>query len=224
MGVYWQRYGWVAPGEAVSGLEDEYRLAGDVPKLLYIKEPAPDREPGLVDLLHDIKADDGASYRRFETVEELEGLVVDDLSLLLSEQFEAAQRGGDSLPPSRAGGVPRPLTPTVGRDDELTAATARLRGGARLVTLTGPGGIGKSRLGLEVAHAVRNEYPGGVHYVPLAAVVEARTGDATARCDRRRGARVGRGATVRRSRARCARRVRPHRRQRRGDRRAVQAP
>jgi hypothetical protein len=174
VGVYWQRYGWVAPGEAVSGLEDEYRLAGDVPKLLYIKEPAPDREPGLVDLLHDIKADDGASYRRFETVEELEGLVVDDLSLLLSEQFEAAQRGGDSLPPSRAGGVPRPLTPTVGRDDELTAATARLRGGARLVTLTGPGGIGKSRLGLEVAHAVRNEYPGGVHYVPLAAVVEAR--------------------------------------------------
>ena len=47
IGIYWQRYGWVAPDMDISGLEDEYRLAGDKPKLIYIKQPAPDREPRL---------------------------------------------------------------------------------------------------------------------------------------------------------------------------------
>ena len=36
VGIYWQRYGWVAPGESVSGLEDEYELSGEKPKLIYI--------------------------------------------------------------------------------------------------------------------------------------------------------------------------------------------
>src|SRR5512132_1221025 len=47
VGMYWQRYGWVAPGEAVSGLEDEYTLSEGIPRLLYVKTPAPDREPRL---------------------------------------------------------------------------------------------------------------------------------------------------------------------------------
>jgi hypothetical protein len=41
VGLYWESYGWVAPGEDVSGLEDEYRLSGDRPKLIYVKKPAP---------------------------------------------------------------------------------------------------------------------------------------------------------------------------------------
>src|SRR3954471_24109342 len=45
LGIYWQRYGWVAPGMEVSGLEDEYLLSGSRPKLIYVKTPAPDREP-----------------------------------------------------------------------------------------------------------------------------------------------------------------------------------
>src|SRR5215471_21595191 len=47
IGLYWQRYGWVAPTMQVSGLEDEYQLAGDKPKLIYIKSPAPAIEPRL---------------------------------------------------------------------------------------------------------------------------------------------------------------------------------
>src|SRR6516225_6037495 len=43
VGLYWKRYGWVAPGMQISGLEDEYQLAGDKPKLIYIKSPAPER-------------------------------------------------------------------------------------------------------------------------------------------------------------------------------------
>jgi hypothetical protein len=112
VGLYWQRYGWVAPGESVSGLEDEYRLAGDLPKLLYIKEPSPDREAALADLLRDIKSDDRASYRRFGTAEELGRLVADDLSLLLSERFDAS-RSRDAAPSrSQVAVAPRPLTRT----------------------------------------------------------------------------------------------------------------
>ena len=40
VGLYWERYGWGSPGEDVSGLEDEYRLSGDRPKLISIKKPA----------------------------------------------------------------------------------------------------------------------------------------------------------------------------------------
>ncbi len=58
LGIYWERYGWTAPGAERSGLEDEYRLAGDRPRLLYIKHPAPSREPRLADLIADFQADD----------------------------------------------------------------------------------------------------------------------------------------------------------------------
>src|SRR5947209_6062995 len=36
IGLYWQRYGWVAPTMDISGLEDEYRLCADRPKLMYL--------------------------------------------------------------------------------------------------------------------------------------------------------------------------------------------
>src|SRR6201991_1767279 len=36
IGIYWQSYGWVAPGEQISGLEDESRLATGLPQLLYV--------------------------------------------------------------------------------------------------------------------------------------------------------------------------------------------
>ncbi len=86
IGIYWQKYGWVAPGETISGLEDEYRLSGDKPKLIYIKSPAPDREPRLNDLLEHVKST--ASYKYFTAATELSGLIENDLMLLLSERFE----------------------------------------------------------------------------------------------------------------------------------------
>src|SRR5260370_14932587 len=44
VGVYWQSYGWVAPGEQVSGLEDEYLLAAGLPRPVFLKSPT--AEPG----------------------------------------------------------------------------------------------------------------------------------------------------------------------------------
>ena len=58
VGVYWQEYGWIAPGEEISGLEDEYRLAPrEMPKLIYVKQPA-EREERLGELMARIRDDD----------------------------------------------------------------------------------------------------------------------------------------------------------------------
>src|SRR5215469_12400012 len=51
VGIYWQQYGWVAPGMEISGLEDEFRLAAGMPMLLYLKRPAPGQEPRLAAML-----------------------------------------------------------------------------------------------------------------------------------------------------------------------------
>jgi Domain of unknown function (DUF4062) len=56
VGIYWQRYGWVAPGMEISGLEDEFRLAAGKPMLLYVKRPAPEQEPRLAAMLDGIRA------------------------------------------------------------------------------------------------------------------------------------------------------------------------
>src|SRR5262249_7736198 len=51
VGLYWQRYGQLATGTTVSGLEEEFDLSDGMPQLMYVKTPAPDREPRLSDLL-----------------------------------------------------------------------------------------------------------------------------------------------------------------------------
>src|SRR5689334_10389281 len=82
VGIYWQSYGWVAPGEQMSGLEDEYRLSAGVPRLIYVKSPAPDREPRLAEMLNRIKDSGDVSYQRFSDPEELQSLVQNDLAVL----------------------------------------------------------------------------------------------------------------------------------------------
>src|SRR5215467_7659004 len=90
VGIYWQRYGWVAPGMEISGLEDEFRLAAGKPMLLYLKRPAPEQEPRLAAMLDGIRAAGSVSYRTFSTPRELERLLADDLAVLLSESFAGA--------------------------------------------------------------------------------------------------------------------------------------
>src|SRR5918998_390766 len=79
IGIYHQRYGWVAPGEEISGLEDEFRLSDGMPRLLYLKRPA-DMEPRLQAMLDEISEQGSASYRHFADAAELAALVEDDLA------------------------------------------------------------------------------------------------------------------------------------------------
>jgi len=80
---------------------------------------------------------------------------------------EHEESAGDHSP--AAGNLPAPLTSLVGRARELAELSALLAG-TRLLTLTGPGGSGKSRLGLAVARAHASDYPGGAWWVDLASL------------------------------------------------------
>ena len=173
VGLYGERYGWVAPGDDVSGLEDEYRLApADMPKLVYVKEGG-EREPRLVDLLDRIKGDDRASYAYFTDGDQLAELVRGDLATLLAERFSYSAGPADESDVAMDGttAVPAALTALIGRAHEVDAVVGLLSDEAvRLVTITGPGGIGKSRLSIEVANRLRDRFPGGIVFVDLAPV------------------------------------------------------
>jgi len=70
--------------------------------------------------------------------------------------------------------LPQPLTSFVGREREVARIGDLLRRpGVRLVTLTGPGGVGKTRLAIRVAEDVAAEFPDGVWFVPLAPIRDA---------------------------------------------------
>jgi predicted ATPase len=177
IGLYWQRYGQITSGRQVSGLEEEFELSGELPRLLYVKSPAPDREPGLADLLARIKAESAASYRYFRTPAELGRLVRDDLAVLLSERFATSRPAAAA--PQRVEG-PRPLpaaaTSLLGREQAIGEVAALvIDPQVRLVTLTGPGGVGKTRLALAAGEQLRDRFGGGTVFVPLGAVTDPRT-------------------------------------------------
>ena len=68
-------------------------------------------------------------------------------------------------------GLPAAVTPLLGRDDDVSSVAAALgRVSARLVTLTGTGGVGKTRLAMAVAGETAHRYADGVVFVPLAAL------------------------------------------------------
>ena len=175
IGLYWQRYGQAPPGMDVSGLEEEFDLSAGLPRLLYVKEPAPGREPRLARLLERIREQASVSYRHFGGAAELGRLVRDDLAALLSERFASA-----SVPTRAAPGIsptvrPLPVSTTtlVGREQAI-GDVARLltRPGVRLVTLTGPGGVGKTRLAMAVGERLRERFGDRAVFAPLAMVTD----------------------------------------------------
>jgi excisionase family DNA binding protein len=68
--------------------------------------------------------------------------------------------------------LPTPLTSFVGREAEIVPLVATLLGPERLLTLTGSGGVGKTRLALAVAAAAAPHFASGVRYIPLAAIAD----------------------------------------------------
>ena len=117
-------------------------------------------------------------------------LSVSTVSLLEPQSFELCDLGGHrfkdidgaipifqlgdgSFPPLKTisnTNLPRPASSFVGRQAELAEVLSMIEGGARVVTLSGPGGTGKTRLALEAAATLVPSYRGGVFWVGLAAL------------------------------------------------------
>jgi predicted ATPase len=161
IGIYAESYGWIAPGMEISGLEDEYRMAADKPRLVYTKKAA-QREPRLASFLAAIRAEGVVSYRHFKDADELAPLVADDLALLLTERFAG--------PPAAvpAASLPALRWPLVDRTKDMEQITGLLRqDDTGLVTLTGPGGVGKTTLALAAAHAAAAQFADGAAFISL---------------------------------------------------------
>src|SRR5215470_5795127 len=176
VGIYWQRYGWVGPGQEISGLEDEYLLAHGKPALFYVKEPAPALEPGLAALLERIRGEATASYKRFSTADELREQVSEDLAMLLTDRFIVAggdYRSDDSEQRAAVGSLPQPRGAVFGRDAEIAEVVEQLgRPDVRLVTLSGPGGVGKTTVALAAAARGAGRFADGAVFVSLATTMD----------------------------------------------------
>ncbi|MGZ3665168.1 MAG: DUF4062 domain-containing protein, partial [Ktedonobacterales bacterium] len=171
VGLYWQRYGWVAPGMDISGLEDEYQHAGTKPRLIYVKTPAPAREPRLQTLLDSIRAEETASYQKFATPDELRERLANDLAQLLTERFTSPPQAGVRARPTPLPPLPVPRSPLIDREQEVALVQGLLqRADVGLVTLTGPGGVSKTRLAIQVAADLAPQFADGVAFVSLAAL------------------------------------------------------
>ena len=177
IGLYWQRYGWIGPDMDISGLEDEFRLSHSIPRLLYVKTPAPEQEARLTAMIGELQTEGTDSYRSFRSARELGRLVRDDLALLLSERFTTSGVATGSASsavdtdPRRERSLPLTSTSLIGREHDIAEVSALLqKPEVRLVTLTGPGGIGKTRLAIAVGEQLDDRYPRGTVFVPLAAI------------------------------------------------------
>ena len=179
VGLYWQRYGWIGPGMDISGLEDEFRLSDGMPRLLYLKSPAPEQESRLAAMIADLQSAGADSYRSFRGTRELGRLVRDDLALLLSERFSTPVPAAAPSPapaateiPAPRRSLPTPSTTLIGREEDIAELSSLLESpDARLVTLTGPGGIGKTRLAIAVGTALDGPRR-RTEFVPLASITD----------------------------------------------------
>ena len=80
-----------------------------------------------------------------------------------------ARQTPSSEAPKPAGNLPSPATPFIGRGEEIEQIKRLvLKPDTRLLTLTGPGGTGKTRLSIQVAKEVASSFPDGVWFIPLA--------------------------------------------------------
>src|SRR6202000_3403279 len=99
----WAIWGWGAESRRSEGL----------PRLLYVKRPAPDMEPGLGRMLGQMRSEGRVAYKAFADAAQLHDLLLDDLATLLAERFGGAREAEGSA------SVPASATRLVGRDHDV---------------------------------------------------------------------------------------------------------
>ena len=99
---------------------------------------------------------------------------LDRAALLAAARPSILRNGSEVAPSTYPGSLPAPLTRLIGREAELAALSAGLQDPeVRLLTVTGPGGVGKTRLAIAAAAAVRNAFPDGMAFVDLSPLTDA---------------------------------------------------
>jgi predicted ATPase len=172
--------------EAVSAALDAQRALADGPVRvrmgLHTGEPTRGEE-GYIGLdVHRAAriaaAGHGGQVLLSQAVADLAGVDARDLGLHRLKDLSAPERifqlGTEDFPPLNTlheTNLPVPATPFLGREQEIDEIAKLLRrSDVRLVTLTGPGGSGKTRLSLQVAAAAADDYDRGVWWVPLSSL------------------------------------------------------
>ncbi len=143
-----------------------YDLAAERVRVSLADEPADeDAHRRLMDL-YALAGDPSAALRQFDRCRDALGeeLDAEPAAETLALRDAIAARAPGPAPPNN---LPSTGTRFIGREREKADAV-RLLGGARLLTLTGPGGVGKSRLAIELAAASLGAFPAGVRFVELA--------------------------------------------------------
>ena len=108
-----------------------------------------------------------ATMRALADALELSG---EDRAVLASSSRPRHAKPAVAPPPD---GLPVPVSPIIGRASELAMTIELIRGGTtRLLTVTGPGGVGKTRLSLEIARALAADYPDGTAFIELGPVTD----------------------------------------------------
>ncbi len=186
--IYGSQYGWIAPGRQVSGLEDEYLAATHMPRLVYVASPAPDRDPRLTAMLDRVQQGGLSYRRFGRARDLVGIISDDLAVLLSERFATGEPSGAPPRAPSptepaapaapTSAAAPTPDTAPapppkhqVGRDEPGAAnrfigrrhELAELGGlitdpRVRLITLTGPGGIGKTRLAMQAAAAAAADF------------------------------------------------------------------
>jgi predicted ATPase/predicted Ser/Thr protein kinase len=142
-----------------------------------LSERRPDLPAALDDVIATALAKDEADRHRScgELVAALRGALQSAPAAVFPERAPSARAAVPPPPAAEAApkpsNLPQPATPLVGRRQELDETLELLaRPDVRLLTLTGPGGTGKTRLAVELAASMQEEFPGGVVFVDLAQV------------------------------------------------------
>jgi predicted ATPase len=156
----------------------EYAQALEAARRVLLIEPADEAAHRSVMQSQHALGEYEAALRQYETCrralrEEL-GVEPSAPTTALAQQIRRAANAHVATEAS-LNNLPAPLTSFIGREREVEALTAALRGASRLITLTGPGGAGKTRLALRAAGELASEgaFADGVWWAELASASEA---------------------------------------------------
>lgn len=172
IGIYWNQYGWIAGDMDISGLEDEYRLSANKPKLIYVKH-SDHRQPRLESLITEIEKQGALAYKRFKDAKELQENIENDLAALLSERFLSKPVEEFIEQKIFFNLIPTPFHDLIDRVSELkTILDLILVQQKRLISVIGMGGTGKSRFAIEIALQSLHQFKHGACFISLASIKE----------------------------------------------------